>query len=268
MKFSEYSKTANAARHICVYGSPKTGKTELIGGLAKQFHLWVLDLDGGTKTWARKDSAAAPYLDNIEVFRLPDTQMYPIAIETVLKVLKGGECKICHAHGKVDCPVCKKDMPDAFSAINVSTMDPAKDVLVIDNYSTLMDSCLNYLKRAELAKDDFSTEWADWRKQGGMSDRICSTIQNARFNVVIATHETNSVQEGGGKKIAPIGGTRNFSADFAKYWDDIVYTELVNGKYRALCDAADKSSIILGSRTGKKLQDDKGNQLGLLELFK
>lgn len=267
MKASEYKQSMSPARHICVYGAPKTGKTELIGALAQHYKLWVLDLDGGGKTWFKDTSPAAKYLDNIEYFRLPDTQLMPIGIETVLKVIKGGACNICYDHGKVDCPKCKAaNRPSA--SINVSTFDTAKDILVIDPYSQVMDSAINHIKKDSIQKDDFSTEWADWRKQGGISDRICSTIQNAPFNVIITSHEILSPQEDGTKKISPIGGTRNFSTDFGKYFDDIVYCDLLAGKYRAFSDAGDKTRIVIGSRTGKKLQDEKGNQLGLIELFK
>jgi hypothetical protein len=48
----------------------------------------------------------------------------------------------------------------------------------------------------------------------------------------------------------------------------VVYTELVNGKYVASSDAGNKTRIVVGSRTGKKLQDKAGNQLGLIELFR
>lgn len=74
--------------------------------------------------------------------------------------------------------------------------------------------------------------------------------------------------EDGSKKIAPVGGTRNKSADFGKYFDDIVYVEVVGGKFMAWSHQTDKSRTIIGSRTGKKLQDAKGIQLGLVELFK
>ena len=101
-----------------------------------------------------------------------------------------------------------------------------------------------------------------------MSDRFGSIIQNAPFNVIVISHEILAELEDKTKKIVPIGGTRNKSADFGKYYDDIVYTEVVGGNFMAWAHQADKSRIVIGSRTGKKLQDAKGNQLGLEELFK
>lgn len=264
MNLEDYK--GSEARHILVYGAPKTGKTELVGALASHFTLHWLDLDGGAKTLLRADSKAAQHLKNIKYFRIPDTQAFPIAVETCLKVIKGQAVSICHTHGKVACPECK-----ATSDLDISKFDTKKDILVIDSYTQLMDSVVNWIHREALKKEDWNnikSSFDDWAKQGAISDRFGSTFQNAPYNVVVLSHEILSELEDGSKKIVPVGGTRNKSADFGKYFDDIVYTEVVGGKFVAYCHQADKSRIVLGSRSGKKLQDAKGNQLGLSELFK
>lgn len=268
MKATDYK--SSAARHIIVYGGPKTGKTELVGTLAEKYRLWWLNLDGGIKTLFRPDSYAHKYLENIELFNIPDRQTFPIAIETVLKVLKGGELRICHKHGKVACPECKTKAPEAFSTINVDAFDVKRDVLVIDHYTQLMDSVINLIHKDALMKDDFDnikSSYDDWAKQGAMSDRIGSTIQNAPYNVVVISHEVLTELEDGTKKIAPVGGTRNKSADFARYFDDVVYTEIVAGQYKAQVSAGDKSRTIIGTRSGKKLNSPAGGQVKLWELF-
>ena len=48
MKLSEVS--TNSAVKILVYGPPKTGKTSLVGKLAKTHKLHWLDLESGIKT--------------------------------------------------------------------------------------------------------------------------------------------------------------------------------------------------------------------------
>lgn len=268
MKLSDYKGTE--ARHILVYGAPKTGKTELIGALAEHYTLHWFDLDGGAKTLMSPASKAFKFLDKINYFRIPDTQTFPVALETMLKVIRGGEQSVCHLHGKVACPTCKKDNLPA-STVNVSAFDNKKDILVIDSYTQLMDSVINWIHKDALSKDDWAnlkSSYDDWAKQGAISDRFGSTFQNAPYNVVVVSHEILVDLEDGTKKIAPIGGTRNKSSDFAKYFDDVVFTEVVNGKFRALSHQADKSRVVLGSRTGKKLQDAKDVQLGLVELFR
>jgi hypothetical protein len=267
MKLADFKDSA--ARHILVYGPPKTGKTELVGALAKDFTLHWLDLDGGAKTLMSKESAAYPYLDRINYFRIPDTQTFPVATSTLLRLFKGTETSICEKHGNVGCATCKKEgAPE--SILNLSTFDVKKDILIIDSYSQLMASVMNWIHKDKLSVDDWAgikSGFDDYAKQGAISDRFASTVQNAPYNVIVISHEILSELEDGSKKIVPIGGTRNKSSDFGKYFDDIVYTEVVGGKFKAWSHQADKSRVVIGSRTGKKLQDAKGNQLGLKELF-
>jgi len=199
MQLSEYVGTE--ARHILVYGPPKTGKTELVGRLAKNFKLWWFDLDGGAKTLMSPLSGAYPYINNIVYFRIPDTQQFPIATETMLKVFKGGKMSVCHKHGKVECPACKKDgLPS--TEICLDTFDNKKDILVLDSYTQLMDSVTNWIHKDALAKDDWNnikSSYDDYAKQGSISDRFGSVIQNASFNTIVISHEILSELEDGTK---------------------------------------------------------------------
>lgn len=269
MKASQYIQSA--ARHVIVYGGPKTGKTELVGTLLKKYRLWWFNLDGGLKTLFRPDSYAKPYLDNLEIFNIPDSQRFPVAVDTMLRVLKGGACKICHKHGIVDCPSPDCKLEGNFSVCNVDTFDVKKDILVIDHYTQLMDSVNNWIHKEALQKDNFAglkSDFDDWARHGAVSDRFGSTIQNAQYNVVIMSHEVMTEMEDGTKKIVPVGGTRNKSADFARYFDDVAYTEIIGGEYKAQVAAGDKSRVVIGTRSGKKLTvPKKGEQVTLLELF-
>jgi hypothetical protein len=258
-------------RHIIVYGQPKSGKTELVGTLSKDFHLWWISLDGGHKTLLRKDSAAAPYLKNIDVFPIADSQQYPMGVESMLKILRQPpkNVTLCEKHGKVTCPFCTKDgSPNPTLPLADFKID--KDILVIDNYAQLMNSVMNSILKDSLGKDDFDAKgtWDDWRKQGSISDRFGSTIQVAPYNVIVISQEILVETEDGGKKIAPIGGTRNKSSDFAGFFDDCVFCEVVGGQYVSYSSAEKKTRVVVGSRTGKKLQDSAGKQLPLMELFK
>lgn len=263
MKLTDYKPLA--ARKVLVYGPPKSGKTELVGSLAATgFKLWWFDLDSGIKTLLRPDSAAAKYLDNIELFNIPDTQTFPIGIETLLKVTKGGAFEVCHRDGRVNCASCKKNFPNGFSSIDTSKFTN-QDILVIDSVSQLASSTMNHICRDHILKgdDDYKPDWDDYRKQGFLMDRIFSIVQQCSYNVVVISHEQMVEMEDKKKRLVPIGGTSNFSKTFAKYFDDVIYTEYLNGKYRSYSDASQNSSAIIGSRTGKKLTEGKG----LIELF-
>lgn len=264
MKLTEYAP--HAARKILVYGPPKVGKTELVGALAAAgFKLYWMDLEDGIKTLLRAESAARGYLDNIELIRIPDTQAYPIATNTIIKVVKGGAARICHDHGAIDCVKCKTKTDAIFTELDVNKFG-SKDVIVIDSVSQLAQSVMNHICRDHIAKgnDDYRPDWEDWRKQGFLLDRIFGLIQAGKFNCVCISHEQMVEMEDKKKRIVPIGGTGNFSKTFAKYFDDVLYCEIVNGKYKVYSDASQAPSAVVGSRAGKKLTDGQG----LVELFK
>lgn len=265
MKLDLYQESA--ARKILVYGAPKTGKTDAVGGLAAEYRLWWFDLEDGIKTLLHSPRINKEWLKNIEYFHIADTQVFPAAVETLLKVIKGGDQKICHAHGQVLCAKCKALGDSAFSTINVGTFTN-KDILVIDSVSQLAASVMNYIQRDVILKDNFDkkAEWDDYAKQGRIMDRIFSILQQAPFNVVAISHEQLVEQEDGKKKLVPIGGTSQFSKTFAKYFDDVAYTEIVNKRHKIATSTTYSGSIVLGSRTGKELE--KQENPSLLELFK
>lgn len=254
MKLTNYQ--TKAARKILVYGAPKTGKTEFVGALAAKKRLWWLDMEDGIKTLLRPESSAAKHLDSIELIRLPDTQLFPIAIETVLKIIKGGACKVCHKHGKVGCGICLKEAPTEFTTIDVNSFTN-DDVLVLDSVSQLSVSTMNFICKDQILKgnDDYKPDWDDWRKQGFLLDRIFSIVQQANFNVVAISHEQLVEMEDGKKKLVPIGGTSNFSKTFAKYFDDVVYAEVLNRKYRFYTAASQAPSAVVGSRRGLEFKE-------------
>lgn len=244
------------ARHVLVYGPPKSGKTALIGGLAARYHLHFFDLEDGVKTLMNPEVLKPEYRKNISLYRLPDKQTFPIGIETILKVIKGGLQKVCHVHGKIGCPTCARSTDAKFSELDVNKLDTREDIVVIDSYSQLAESAMNYIMRDAITKDNWDAKagWDEYGKQGRILDRIGSTIQTAPFNVVVASHEMMVEMEDGTKKIVPIGGTSNASKIFAKYFDDVVYCELFNRSHRCISSTTAKTNVLAGSRGGYDLK--------------
>lgn len=263
MKLSQYK--TQSARHILIYGPPKSGKTGAIGQLAKKFRLHFVDLEDSIKTLLNPAILPAEFLDNIDLIRIPDKQTYPMGIETVLKILKGGTSVICHEHGKVTCPICSKDPNAITTSLNLAAFENDKDILVIESYSQLAESAMNYIMRDAIAKDNFDAKpgWDDYGKQGRILERIGSIIQVAPFNIVVSTHEQMVEMEDGTKKIVPIGGTSNASKVFGKYFDDIVYCEVVNKTHRLISSSTAKANVLAGSRSGRELKPGDS----LLQLF-
>lgn len=254
MKLAQYK--SQAAKHILLYGPPKSGKTSALAALAERYHLHILDNEDSIKTLLNPALVPASCLDNIAVYRIPDKQTYPMAIETTLKVIKGGECKICHLHGKVSCPSTSCKEESSYSTLDVNKLDVDKDILVLESYSQLAESAMNYIMRAEIAKDNFDAKagWDEYGKQGRILERIGSTIQIAPFNIIVTSHETMVEMEDGSKKIVPIGGTSNASKIFAKYFDEVVYCNIVNRKHQLISSTTAKTNVLAGSRSGIELQ--------------
>lgn len=271
MKLTDYKQSM--ARKILVYGAPKTGKTDFVGQLAATKKLWWLDLEDGVKTLIHSPRITPEMLANVELFKIPDTQIFPIAARTILQLIKGRPGTICELHGAWNCPVCKtaasKDSATGIAtAIDLSTFTN-DDVLVIDSVSQLAASAMNDIQKAIIAADKFDVkpDWDDYANQGRIMDRIFSIMQQAPFNVVAISHEQLVEMEDGKKKLVPIGGTSQFSKTFAKYFDDVVYCEKVNGKHKFATGSTYSNSIVLGSRSGKELES-KDSSGSILELFK
>lgn len=262
MKLADYQQSA--ARKIIVYGPPKTGKTDLVGQLAEKKKLWWFDLEDGIKTLLNSPRMKKEWFDNIELFKIPDTQINPIACRTFLKMFKSGTHDICHLHGAVNCAVCKKDSLPGTS-INLSSFTN-EDVLVIDSATQLAQSAMNDIQKKFIMADEFDKKpsWDDYFNQGRIMDRVFSIVQQSNFNVVVISHETMTEMEDGSKKIVPVGGTREFSSKFAKYFDDVIYCEIVNKKHNYSCSSTYKNNVISGSRANRELNKEKPN---LLELF-
>lgn len=263
MKLTDYK--AQSARHILIYGPPKSGKTAAIGKLASRYRLWYIDLEDSVKTLLNPEILDATSLANIELIRIPDKQTYPMGIETILKILKGGKSTICHAHGKVSCPICVKDENAVQTTIDLSELRTDTDIVVIESYSQVAESAMNYIMRDQIAKDNFDSKmgWDEYGKQGRILERIGSTIQVAPFNIIVSSHETMVEMEDGTKKIVPIGGTSNASKVFGKYFDDIVYCEIINKSHRLISSTTGKSGVLAGSRAGVDLKPGDS----LLKLF-
>ena len=247
----ETSKTSR----VIVYGGPKVGKTQLVGDLSKNYNLLWFDLENGKDTLFKlpKEQQA-----RIEIVSLPDTKDYPIAIETMLKVIKGTRTEICDKHGKVACTVCKKSV-SPFTVVELSAIKN-DTIVVIDSLTQLSNSCMAHITKNnsdELAK----IEWDEYNKQGMLLDKILSNIQQATYNIVVISHETESTFEDGRKKLVPVAGTANFSRNTAKYFDHVVYTEVKNKKHNFASSSTYSNGLVTGSRTGVAIEDMKAPSL-------
>lgn len=249
--------------HAMIYGRPKTGKTELVGELAEHgFHLYWFDLENGIKTLINSVSPSAQ--ENITVYRIPDTPDVPMAVETCLKVMTPGKFLICQAHGKIGtvapaykCPLCAKTPGAIFNEFDNTTLGP-KDIVVFDSMTQFSDSTLNSIMRG---KDiEFKPGWDEYNHEGRILSTFLGKVQNAPFHIIVISHE-QEVKIQDKQSLVPVAGTRNFSRNSAKYFDEVVYTAIRNKKHEAASSTMYDVGITTGSRSRTKLEDQKDMDL-------
>ena len=79
-------KVKSKTHRVLVYGEPKSGKTELVASLAEVYNLLYIDLENGYATLLK---LPREWQERIEILSIPDTKVFPIAIETMLKIITG-----------------------------------------------------------------------------------------------------------------------------------------------------------------------------------
>lgn len=246
---------------ILIFSDPNLGKTYAIGQLAAKFHLHWFDLENGIKTLLQP-TFPKEIRKNVTVYRIPDDATNPIAIETMLKIIQKRPVKICEAHGKVGCPVCIKS-GGAMQDFDLSKLGPT-DVLVIDGLNQLQQSAMASITK--MRDDLYKPDWEDFRNQGALMGKILSVLQNGlNCHVAVTSHPIEVEMEDGSKKLVPISGTTNFSRNTAKYFDHIVYINLVGPKRKFTSLATTNPKISAGSRYSIDLSKDA--EPSLLKLF-
>lgn len=268
MNLDEYKNSSRVK--ALVYGPPKAGKTALVGKLAERFTLHWLDLENGVKTLLNPEMLAPQFRKNVNVVTIPDHKMYPVAIDTVRAVLKGGERKICYAHGKINCPICAKNLDARWSTIDIMKFTD-KDVLVIDSLSQLTSSAMNKVVFKEINKpggEEYKATFNDYAQQGALLEEVLSLIQVIDINVVCISHAVDTEKaESTKESIVPLAGTRNFSKLVAKYFDEVIYVQVLNKKHSAFNSTNSFTNILTGGRSGCKLDGQKDAEISLLPLF-
>lgn len=256
MKLSQMR--SSGIHHILLFGPPKVGKSKLAGGLAKKFKILWFDMENGHEVLYQLSSEEQ---ENIDVIQLPDTRTFPIAIETCLKIVKGGRHEICEKHGKIGCAVCKK-AGAAFNIVELSALGP-DTVVVFDSITQLTNSAIAHITKNQ--PEDYKLEYDDWANLGKLMDTFLSAIQNAPYHAVCISHEMEVEMEDGKTKLVATAGTRNFSRNSAKYFGDVVYCEVKNKKHIAASSTTYANNILTGSRSGVSIESM--DSISLLPIF-
>ena len=79
------------------------------------------------------------------------------------------------------------------------------------------------------------------------------------------THEEEVEMVDGASKLVASSGSSRSSRNTAKYFDHVVYGQIVNGKHKFGSSTAYKASVVTGSRSG--LEIEKKETPSLLDIF-
>lgn len=235
-------KTPSATHRVLIFGAPKSGKTQLAASLAAKYKLIWFDLENGYGTLLKLPKNQQ---ENVELISLPDSKTFPIAVETMLKVIKGDSVSICEKHGKVACILCNKEQAPT-STVCLSELGQ-DTVVVIDSLTQFTNSAIAFITKNQ--PDDYKMQFDDWGNLRAVVEKFLSQIQQAKYNVVCISHEEEVEMEDGRKKIVPVCGSSKSSRNTAKYFDHVVYCEVKNKKHQAASSTTFANNVVTGSRT-------------------
>lgn len=227
---------------VLIFGAPKSGKTQLASTLAAKYKLIWFDLENGYGTLLKLPKSQQ---ENVELISIPDSKTFPIAVETMLKVVTGNAVSICEEHGKVNCPICKKDSKPA-TEVSLKDLDN-NTVVVIDSLTQFTNSAIAFITKNQ--PEDYKMQFDDWGNLRAIVEKFLSQIQQAKYNVVCISHEEEVEMEDGRKKIVPVCGSSKSSRNTAKYFDHVVYCEVKNKKHISASSTTFANNIVTGSRT-------------------
>lgn len=240
-------------KRVLVYGPPKVGKSQLVGGLAEKHKVLWFDIESGSDVLFK---LPATQQANINLIRIPDRKSDPVAIDTMTKVFKRAVGEICHDHGKFRCPVCSKlaNYKDKSDYVDMATQQVSNEyIVVMDSLTQLRLSAMAHIGKGK--GDDYKFEYSDWAKLGALIDNVLSEIQAAGYDIVVISHEDMVDGIDGTEQIVPVSGTRNYSRSTSKYFSDVIYCGVKNNKHYAASGTTFQNKIQTGSRSDIKLED-------------
>lgn len=249
----------NEHERVILFGEPKTGKTMLAGLLAEFFNVLWFDGDKGLSTL--KNNLPPELLKRIRAIRIPDNTDHPIMCNTMLRVLTGRKYLVCILHGTTDCPICKVTPTNIQVPVELNKL-PANWIAVMDSQTQFYASVLAFAYYKDTGKlpgtgvpDDYKGNW-DYRGIAyQMCDKFGNYMKDLQCQWVSISHETmTEMEDGVSNKIVPVGGSKNISSQYGKWFGSMVYAKKANNKHNYISGSLYSGTVQTGSRSGVALE--------------
>lgn len=246
-------------QHVMLFGPSFSGKTFLAGQLAKYFKLLWFDLEKGRSVLFKLPEELKK---NIDLIAIPDSASFPIAAETIPKVLltaeTGKPVSLCTKHGKVNCTLCaRQELPSR--EINLSTIG-LDTIVVFDSGSQFTNSIICHVTKSEA--EDYKLEFNDWGAVKFLVEKNMSRVQVAPYHTVWISHEEETETIDKKKKIVPVMGSSKTSRNVSRYFDHVIYCSVRNGKHIQGSATTYISNVLTGSRLD--IQLERGEDLAAI----
>lgn len=258
MKLSEYEHKLATLR-VLIMGLSGTGKSTLAATLTKKFNIIWIDVENAVDILV---GLPPEQKERIRLIKIPDTAAFPMAGQTVQKLFKDKKGNICDKHGVIDCPPCKKEGA-GFEYIDFNTLDPKKDIVVLDGITQVALSLFCHLMKTKPI--DYKPERDDWGGLRKNTEYLAGNIQGATINLVCTALPTEAVLENGKTKLIPQFGSNPMCQIIGAKFGTIIYTDVVNKKHVAFSSSTHSNNILTKSRVDFRIEDQV--ELDLCPIF-
>jgi adenylate kinase len=257
MKLTDKEKSS--CTRVIVMGLSGSGKSTLVAQLARDYHLHWITLDNDLDILKKLPDS---YKENVDVYDIPDTASSPRAADTMLKLFKNKKGSICDKHGLWECAICKKESLPV-SSIDLSILDPHKDIVVVDTITSLAHSIMAHAVKGQSV--DYKPERDDWGALRRWSEFFYSEFQGAKFNLICIAHTVEAQMEDDRVKLVPAFGSKDMSSKIAGAFSHVVYCDMKNKEHKAYSGSTYANNILTKSRTDFLIENLK--EPSLLPIF-
>ncbi len=242
-----------ATQRVLIVGLSKSGKSTLAATLARKYRLIWIDTENAAETLTKLPQ---DWKKNIEYIRIPDSSAFPIAAQTIQRLFKEKKAAICYDHGTINCPVCKK-AGKTLQEVDLTNLDPTKDVVVLDSLTQVGMSFLAHILRMEAI--DYKPVLDDWGGLRKNTEFLSSNIQAVNFNLVCTALTVESELEDGRIILVPQFGSKGSSASIAAKFSTVIFCEGKNKKHKAYSSSTASNLFLSGARAGYEIEKQTGD---------